>query len=596
MGIGDREAVSANEGTPCPKRNLGYMIRRLRGAGECGIDMEPIDYTGALRRSWRLLLVAAVLVAVIAVLLPVSKAPGKGGLRFQASALVGAVPAGKGSPLGGGISSSQIYFYASTQVVQNATVKSVHLDYPKTVNLTAAIVPPGTLSPKTVSSASLKRNSASNVLLTGYGRTRHDAEALANAYAYQVGSAVAKQAEMRAAAEAAAETGRSSSAADSAASAASDPSAALASTGFQMLHLAWFATHTGSKTSLGSSRKVRLLAGLVIGVLLGAGIVLLRELLDKRIRNASRAASNFGFPVVVEIPALPMRPGQVGSGMPVDVVSQPDSAGAEAYRMLRMSVLFEALAPTAAPLDPYAASDLGKVNEWGFPGLQPARAESALGPRDVIMVVSAGAEPSRPHVAANLVAIYGEAGQRVIVVSTGDIEAGLPLDHRGVRPRVIRREDVEAALQPSRLEFVHRLPMSAFVANSGELVTRGRAVLDAARTLCDVVVVEVPPLLAVHHAEALSRAVDAVLVVGECGFTTFGDARRAGDLLRRIDAPVLGVVLTNVRFDPKDVRLTVARRIAPEPEPQPQPQPPEREAVLVLGPGPATSVSDAASG
>ena len=200
------------------------------------------------------------------------------------------------------------------------------------------------------------------------------------------------------------------------------------------------------------------------------------------------------------------------------------------------------------------------------------------------MVVSAGTEPSRPHVAANLAAIYGEAGQRVIVVSTGDIEAGNTVRVADGRAPVIRREDVEAQMQPSRLEFVSRLPLGAFIANSGELVTRGRAVLDAARTLCDVVIVEVPPLLAVHHAEALARAVDVVLVVGECGATTFGDARKAGDLLRRIDAPVLGVVLTNVRIDQKDVRLTVPRRVVPV-APQAEPEPAEREAVLALGPG-----------
>ena len=121
------------------------------------------------------------------------------------------------------------------------------------------------------------------------------------------------------------------------------------------------------------------------------------------------------------------------------------------------------------------------------------------------MVVSAGTEPSRPHVAANLAAIYGEAGQRVIVVSTGDIEAGTSVRLADGRRSVICREDVEAQLQPSRLEFVSRLPLGPFIANSGELVTRGRAVLDATRTLCDVVIVEVPPLLAVHHAEALAH-------------------------------------------------------------------------------------------
>jgi len=74
-----------------------------------------------------------------------------------------------------------------------------------------------------------------------------------------------------------------------------------------------------------------------------------------------------------------------------------------------------------------------------------------------------------------------------------------------------------------------------------------------------VVIVDVPPMLALHHAEALSHSVDVVLVVGECGFTTLDEARRAGDLLRRIGAPVLGVVLTNVSLPAGDIRQTVPR-------------------------------------
>jgi receptor protein-tyrosine kinase len=360
--------------------------------------------------------------------------------------------------------------------------------------------------------------------------------------------------------------------------------AGAVSSGFQVQQPAQLAIHSGSKTSLGSSRKVRLVGGLVVGALIGAAIVLLRELMNKHIRSAARAESTFGFPVVVEIPALPVKASVAAGGViiPVDVVREPQSAGAEAYRMLRMSILFEGLAPQVRPSD-----SLGYEYGGGVLFDAPQATErtlTPLGERTVVMVVSAGTEPSRPHVAANLAAIYGEAGQRVIVVSTGDVEAVSAVRLVDNRPKVIRREDVEAQLQPSRLEFVSRLPLGPFVANSGELVTRGRAVLDAARTLCDVVIVEVPPLLAVHHAEALAHAADAVLVVGESGVTTFGDARRAGDLLRRIDAPVLGVVLTNVRVDQKDIRFTVPQRFVPSTPPEPQPAP-EREVVLALGPG-----------
>ncbi len=326
--------------------------------------MEPIDYTGALRRSWRLLLALALVGAVIAVLLPVSK-PAKAlkTLPWQASALVGSIPTGKGSPLVGGVTSSQIYFYATSNTVERGTMQALHpsvYPYEYFRYLTATLVAPGTTSLKqtTESTTPLKRNSATEVLLTGYGSTETAAIALANYYAYELNYVIEQAAQARAAsvaAAAAAAAAAKSNSSNSSSDTGSSGSPGPVSTGFVLQQPAEFATRSAASTNITSSRKVRLLAGLVIGALVGAGIVLLRELLDKRLRTAARAESNFGFPVVVEIPALPVKAGQSAGSqpIPVDVVREPESPGAEAYRMLRMSVLFEGLAPQSAPTDPF---------------------------------------------------------------------------------------------------------------------------------------------------------------------------------------------------------------------------------------------------
>jgi Mrp family chromosome partitioning ATPase len=507
--------------------------------------MEPIDFLGALRRSWRLLLVLAVLGAVIAVFLPVGhKHKVKVALPYSATAIVGAAPNAEGTLLNGGVSSGQIQFFATTVAAQQTVANAAGLDVPAfefPQYMTASIVAAGSVAGYfgSAATATLRKTSPTLVELTGYGKTASDAVSLANEYASQLDYIILNYANQRAQA---------------------DPKTAnlTVTTGYTVHSYAEYATKITSKASASpvASRKIRLLGGFVIGALLAAGIVLLRELLDKRIRNAARAEANFGFPVVVEIPVATLGPA-VSAAVPVpavDVIRDPDSAGAEAYRMLRMSVMFEPLAPLSGPVDPYA---LGL--EAG-PGSLPAGNDApgaglaeTIGRRQVILVVSAAAEPTRPHVAANLAAVYAEAGQRVVVISTGDIEAGL-VGGGGAVTGDITPEDIRSRLEPSRLEHVSRLHLNHFMTNSGQLVSRVPQVLDATRTLADAIIVEVPPLLAVHHAEALAHAVDVVLVVGECRFTTFTDARRAGDLLRRLAAPVLGVVLTNVRLDPRDIR------------------------------------------
>ena len=531
--------------------------------------MEPIDYGGALRRSWRLLVGLAIIGAVIAAFIPVAHAKRvKSPLPYAAVAFVGTPPQGGGSPLNGSVTDAQILFEANA----STTLQQVASDagtYIPAYALPAYLVASAVAAKGTGLTGPIKRNTPTNIQLTAYGPTAADAVALANQYSQTLGDVMTEKATEKQ---------------------AQNPKSGggTVATGYTILHPALAATKVGAgaKASLGASRKVRVGGGLVVGAAIGAGIVLLRELLDKRLRNASRAEANFGFPVVVEIPTAVLGATPAGLAPMVDVIREPHSAGAEAYRMLRMSVMLEGLASTSGPTDPYAMG-----MDAGFGDLLASQPRVEDGPvrelhdRHVVLVVSPGSEPTRPHVAANLAAIYAEAGQRVVVVSTGEVEASRNGANRVSAPGEISTEDVEAHLEPSRLEHVSRLPLSPFIARSGELVTRGPAVLDAARALSDVIIVEVPPLLAVHHAEALVHSVDVVLVVAECRVTTFDQARRAGELLRRMGAPVLGVVLTNVRLERADIRHSA---LAP-PSVTEEEARGEDEAVLALSAGGSTS-------
>ncbi|HEX3981325.1 MAG TPA: hypothetical protein VHW93_08875, partial [Acidimicrobiales bacterium] len=75
----------------------------------------------------------AIVGAVIAVLIPVSPthAKKKGGLKWQASALVGSAPKGPGSVVGGGVSSQQIEFYAQSLALQSLVFKAAKQTVPQ---------------------------------------------------------------------------------------------------------------------------------------------------------------------------------------------------------------------------------------------------------------------------------------------------------------------------------------------------------------------------------------------------------------------------------------------------------------------------------
>ncbi len=250
--------------------------------------MEPVDYLGALRRSWRLIVTLALIGAVVAVLVPVGTGHKKGHVRklanpWVSSATVGAAPTGNNTVVGGGATGSQIQFYAISTAVERATVNAAGMSRVETANLggylKATLLVPAGVGKREAENANLVR-------LTGYGSTAYRAKKLTNTYAHELGTYLNRIAASRA------------------------RSGAViihrgVGSGYIIVHPALTASELHpARPSAGpvKSRKLRGLIGLGVGVVLAAAIVLMRELLSKRLRSAARAEGTFGYPVIVEIP------------------------------------------------------------------------------------------------------------------------------------------------------------------------------------------------------------------------------------------------------------------------------------------------------
>jgi Mrp family chromosome partitioning ATPase len=545
--------------------------------------IERINYGRALRRSWRLLVALAVVFAVIAVFVPTSKPKVKAVSKYpwRSVAFLGSIPAnGIGRP---GVNTQTILFWADNFYVKGAAIEAAGLS--KSAGDLLPLMRAGTVgfaavggkasgsgsggsksTTKTTSTTAAKSTAAKGsnyVRLIAGGSSQDLSVKLTNSYATTVLAAVNK----------AFATSREQL---SKAQQQADPHA---SSGLLLV-----APAINSRTSKLKPPKVvhpvgrreKGLVGLAAGLVIGALIVLARELLNKRLQSRAGAEASFLYPVIAEIPER----GTKGFGAPaawLAVVEDPTSPTAEAYRMLRMSVLFEALAPTPSPDDLYDGFG-GGLPSARSAGRQPYQAPEP-GSRRVVLVVSAGKEETRPAVAANLSAVYAEAGDRVIVVSTGDLDSGYAGPGAGEPTVTVRPDDLTPHLVSSRLDNVSRLSLRPFVASSGQLATRSPAIFEAARQLADVIIVESPPLLAVHHGEALIHAVDVVIVVAECGSTRISEAQRGGELLRRMGAPVLGVALTRVQLSARDVRHTAEPLPPARPALEPDSQlPPIEEA------------------
>ena len=200
------------------------------------------------------------------------------------------------------------------------------------------------------------------------------------------------------------------------------------------------------------------------------------------------------------------------------------------------------------------------------------RSLTAGNDRRVVLIASADAEQSLGDVATNLATVCAEIGQRVALVSTAGLaspgaEADLPqptpfwwkqwppagsgaaLPMKAERPDLLSGSldpaDVEKLLGETGVHGVLRLDLRYFVGHPAQVVIRVPEVLAALREIVDVVFLEVPSYLSVHHGEALTPLADVVLVVAERETTTVDEMRRISAALRHLQAPVVGLALTD---------------------------------------------------
>jgi receptor protein-tyrosine kinase len=257
------------------------------------------------------------------------------------------------------------------------------------------------------------------------------------------------------------------------------------------------------------------LLGLIAGLVLGLGAAFLRESLDDSLSSGEAVERVTGAPVLATVPLVNA---WRRSAAPVVVtVSDPTSVAAEAYRSLRTSLQF-------------------------------ARHDREL---RSFLVTSAITGEGKTATVANLGAVFAQAGEKVVVVSS-DLRRPRPAappeaDALAELPAVLtgRRSLDEALVPVPEIEGLWTLSTWSVTPNPTELLSgiRMREVIAELTQRFDVVLIDSPPVLPVADAMILSAYADAVLLVVAAGQTRRADLQRTAEKLAQASAPVVGTVL-----------------------------------------------------
>jgi capsular exopolysaccharide synthesis family protein len=285
----------------------------------------------------------------------------------------------------------------------------------------------------------------------------------------------------------------------------------------------------------------RTLIGAAVGFLLGLAGLLIFEFLNARIRDVSGTEAAARMPLVAEIPALKM---SRADRFRVLTAEDPASLMAEAYRSLRTSIV---AMWQRHPLAHGAANeDGGHVN----PAWRPLR---------TLLITSPGPAEGKSVSAVNLAATFAETGASVIVI---DADFRRPqLDRYFQRPAVpnlgdlgldMTTKDFEAVLQDTNIPGVRFAASSPPKSSPGAAMAVAKAAVGIAKELADIVVIDSPPLLLANDASDLSTFADATVLLVRAGWTRHKAVAGAADLLRRLEATTVGVVLVGAEHGTHD--------------------------------------------
>jgi Mrp family chromosome partitioning ATPase len=269
----------------------------------------------------------------------------------------------------------------------------------------------------------------------------------------------------------------------------------------------------------------RLILALILGTLAGISVALIRERFDPRIRTKEAAERHFGVPVLAEIPGVRRR----GSH---DVSLSPSTLApevADAFRLL------------------FAGLNGGRRRSNGAPG------DRQLRPR-AILVTSAGSGEGKAAVLANLSGTLAEVGKTVTIVSCDfrhpDLLGafGLSADKGGLAETLQAHNGgplLNSCIRPTSAPGVWVVPSGTATDWTSDQILASadlRRLLMEARQRSDLLLVDTSPILTSDPTFLLPE-VDGVLVVVQAGTIKPDLAERSGELLKRMGAPVLGLVL-----------------------------------------------------
>jgi tyrosine-protein kinase len=254
--------------------------------------------------------------------------------------------------------------------------------------------------------------------------------------------------------------------------------------------------------------------GLILGLLLGVGLAVLRDVLDTKIRNENDVGLVTGSPILGVVAYDQEVPSH-----PVILRDEPQAAPSEAVRRLRTNLQF---------------------------------VDVANRPKSIVISSSIPAE-GKTTIAINLAVSLADTGARVILIDA-DLRRPSIAEYMGIEGQVglttvlIGRADVKDVVQPFGTSSLDLLPAGQVPPNPSELLGSAAmgSLLERLSASYDMVLLDSPPLLPVTDAVVLSKMAGGAVVIVGADRIHRPQLQQSLDSLETAGAHLFGIVMNKI--------------------------------------------------
>jgi tyrosine-protein kinase Etk/Wzc len=264
---------------------------------------------------------------------------------------------------------------------------------------------------------------------------------------------------------------------------------------------------------IGSDKKAVIMLALLFGVLLPAGIIFLRDLLDSRIREIEDITNNTSLPIIGII-------GHSTQGETLIGGKNNNTAFTESLRRIRTNLQFM------------------------------LRNED----QKVIMVTSSISGEGKTFTATNLATIFAMNNKKVLLVGC---DMRRPALHRifnvgntmGLSSVIIGKKKIEECVYATSIENLSLLPSGPVPPNPAELLdtVEMENLIEEMKKKYDYIILDTPPVALVSDSLALARNTDLTLYVVRQNYSQKFDIQMANQMKTEERLPQITLLINDIK-------------------------------------------------